>query len=132
MMTVAMKMCKNAPIQLKLDSSWVMENYNFAGAGDRPGTWELCLLRVSQTWSRQEVGIFSEDRPNINMVRVCGGNDPTGGYDGVCVEERAGGGIDGYTYSCRHDTASYSDVALEGQEKGRLGEGPTMTGELPK
>ena len=39
-MTVAMKMCKNAPIQLKLDSSWVMENYNFAGAGDRPGTWE--------------------------------------------------------------------------------------------
>ena len=52
--------------------------------------------------------------------------------DGVCVEERAGGGIDGYTYSCRHDTAADSDVGLEGQEKGRFGEGPTMTGELPK
>ena len=50
----------------------------------------------------------------------------------MCVEERAGGGIDGYTHSCRHDTASDSDVGLEGREKGRFGEGPTMTGELYK
>ena len=53
-------------------------------------------------------------------------------YDGVCVEERAGGGIDGYTYLCRHDTAADSDVGLVGHEKGRFGEGPTMTGELHK
>ena len=53
-------------------------------------------------------------------------------YDGVCVEERAGGGLDGYTYSCRHDTAADSDVGLQGQEKGRFGEVPTMTCELHK
>ena len=129
-MTVAMEMWKYSPIQLTLDLAWVMENYIFAGTGDRPGTWELCLLRVSQTWSRQEVGIFSEDRPIINMVRVCGGNDPTSGYDGVCVVERAGGGMDRYTYSCRHDIAADSDVGIEGEKKGRLGEGPTMTCEL--
>ena len=50
----------------------------------------------------------------------------------MCVEEKAGGGIDGYTYLCRHDTAADSDVGLEGHEKGRFGEGPTMTGELHK
>ena len=92
-MTAAMEMWKYSPIQLELDLAWVMENYIFAGTGDRPGTWEFCLLRVSQTWRRQEVGIFSEDRPIINMVRVCGGNDSTSGYDGVYVE-RAGGGMD--------------------------------------
>ena len=43
----------------------------------------------------------------------------------MCVEERAGGGIDGYTYSCRHDTATDSGVGLEGHEKGRQSEGPT-------
>ena len=50
----------------------------------------------------------------------------------MCVEERAGGGIDGCTYSCRHDTAADYDVGLAGREKGRFGEGPTMTGELHK
>ena len=43
----------------------------------------------------------------------------------MCVEEKAGGGIDGYTYLCRYDTAADSDVGLEGHEKGRFGEGPT-------
>ena len=85
-MTVAMEMWTYSPIQLTLDLAWVMENYIFAGTRDRPRTWELCLLRVSQTWRRHEVGIFSEDRPIINIVRVCGGNDPTSRYDGVYVE----------------------------------------------
>ena len=43
----------------------------------------------------------------------------------ACVWRRAGGGIDGYTYLCPHDTAADSDVGLEGHEKGRFGEGPT-------
>ena len=36
---------------------------------------------------------------------------------------RVGGGIDGYTHLCRHDTAADYDVGLEGREKGRFGEG---------
>ena len=43
----------------------------------------------------------------------------------MCVEEKAGGGIHGYTYLYRHDTAADSDVGLEGREKGRFGKGPT-------
>ena len=43
----------------------------------------------------------------------------------MCVEERAGGGIDGSSHLCRHDTAADYDVGLEGREKGRFGEGPT-------
>ena len=43
----------------------------------------------------------------------------------MCVEENAGGGIDGYTHLCRHDTAADYDVGLEGREKSRFGEGPT-------
>ena len=43
----------------------------------------------------------------------------------MCVEERAGGGVDGSSHLCRHDTAADYDVGLEGREKGRFGEGPT-------
>ena len=81
-------------------------------------------------WRPSEVVIHALTLKRLTSSVILVGGRSTD--DGVCVEERAGGGIDGYTYSCRHDTASDSDVGLKGQEKGRLGGGPTMTGELPK